>query len=76
MSYTGEGANTVLAGVMRGCGRQQLGAAVSLVTYWAFGMPLAYVLAFKLDLGAMGLWIGLTGTAAAQALLNGAIVYR
>lgn len=61
---------------MRGCGRQQLGAAVSLITYWVFGLPFAYILAFKFKLGAVGLWAGLTGTAGLQALLNLLIVYR
>lgn len=36
-SLVGEGANTVLAGVMRGCGRQKIGATVNLVTYWVLG---------------------------------------
>lgn len=74
--HAGEGANTVLAGVMRGCGRQQLGAAVSLVTYWALGLPFACLLAFKLQMGALGLWVGLTGTAGLQALLNCFIICR
>jgi MATE family multidrug resistance protein len=42
----GEGANTVLAGVMRGCGRQRIGATINLVTYWLFGLPVACLLAF------------------------------
>jgi Na+-driven multidrug efflux pump len=41
-----------------------------------FGLPFAYILAFKFKLGAVGLWAGLTGTAGLQALLNLLIVYR
>jgi MATE family multidrug resistance protein len=36
----------VLAGVMRGCGRQRIGAIINLVTYWLFGLPVACLLAF------------------------------
>jgi MATE family multidrug resistance protein len=31
VSLVGEGANTVLSGIMRGCGRQRIGATVNLV---------------------------------------------
>ena len=31
VSLVGEGANTVLSGIMRGCGRQKIGATVNLV---------------------------------------------
>jgi MATE family multidrug resistance protein len=68
-SLVGEGANTVLSGVMRGCGRQRIGAAVNLVTYWAVGLPLSCALAFRGGLGALGLWTGLACTASVQALL-------
>jgi hypothetical protein len=68
-SLVGEGANTVLSGVMRGCGRQRIGAAVNLLTYWAVGLPLSCLLAFKGGLGALGLWTGLACTASVQALL-------
>lgn len=61
---------------MRGCGQQKLGAAVSLVTYWALGLPLAYSLAFRHKMGAVGLWIGLIGTASLQALVNCLLICR
>ena len=51
VSLIGEGANTVLAGVMRGCGRQRIGATINLVTYWLFGLPIACLLAFPGWLG-------------------------
>lgn len=74
-SLVGEGANTVLSGVMRGCGRQRIGAAVNLVTYWVVGLPVSCLLAFKGGLGALGLWTGLACTASVQALLMAATVF-
>eukprot|EP00879_Flechtneria_rotunda_P031346 GHRR01034232.1.p1 GENE.GHRR01034232.1~~GHRR01034232.1.p1 ORF type:complete len:537 (+),score=144.16 GHRR01034232.1:73-1683(+) len=76
VSLIGEGANTVLAGVMRGCGRQKIGAAINLVTYWVFGLPIACLLAFPGKLGALGLWTGLACTASVQALLMTITVFR
>lgn len=75
-SLVGEGANTVLAGVLRGCGRQRLGAAVNLGMYWAVGLPVASFLAFRCHMGAMGLWWGLASTASLQALLLTSFVFR
>jgi hypothetical protein len=74
-SLVGEGANTVLSGVMRGCGRQRIGALVNLVTYWGIGLPVSCLLAFKGGLGALGLWTGLACTASVQALLMAATVF-
>ncbi|KAI9029201.1 mate-domain-containing protein [Hyaloraphidium curvatum] len=50
----------VFGGVVRGVGLQEMGAAVNAAAYYAFGLPLALVLAFKFDMGLAGLWIGLT----------------
>jgi MATE family multidrug resistance protein len=49
----------VFGGVVRGVGLQEMGAIVNLLAYYAFGLPLALLLAFKFDLGLAGLWIGL-----------------
>ncbi|KAF8060322.1 DTX16 [Scenedesmus sp. PABB004] len=76
VSLVGEGANTVLAGVMRGCGRQKIGASINLVTYWVFGLPIACLLAFPGGLGALGLWTGLACTASLQALLMTLTVFK
>ena len=29
------------------------------IAYWVIGLPMGYLLAFKLDMGAQGMWIGL-----------------
>lgn len=72
----GEGANTVLTGVLKSCSRQKLGAAVSLLTSWILGLPLAYWLAFRHHMGPMGLWLALTITAFLQTVLAGLIIAR
>ena len=69
----GEGANTVLAGVLRGCGRQKIGAVINLTMYWGLGLPLSCFMAFKLGLGAMGLWTGLACTASLQSVRVGGL---
>lgn len=76
ISLIGEGANTVLAGVLRGCGRQKIGAIINLTMYWGLGLPISCVLAFRMGLGAMGLWTGLACTASLQSLILTWIVFH
>ena len=47
-------------GVLRGQGRQHLGALFNLVAYYVLALPLGITLAFhpKVHLGLEGLWIG------------------
>ncbi|CAA7270499.1 unnamed protein product [Cyclocybe aegerita] len=47
-------------GVLRGQGRQHLGALFNLVAYYVLALPMGFALAFhpKFDLGLQGLWIG------------------
>ncbi|KAH6586170.1 hypothetical protein BASA50_000636 [Batrachochytrium salamandrivorans] len=47
-------------GVLRGCGRQHLGAYINLAGYYVFGLPIGIFLGFKMGLGLEGMWIGLT----------------
>lgn len=75
-SLIGEGANTVIAGVLRGCGRQKIGAAINLAVYWGVGLPVSAALAFWVGLGSLGLWTGLACTASAQALILSMCVFR
>eukprot|EP00850_Spirogloea_muscicola_P003611 SM000014S00399 [mRNA] locus=s14:1142220:1143346:- [translate_table: standard] len=48
------------AGVARGCGWQHIAAWVNLIAYYAVALPVGAALAFRADLGIVGLWIGLT----------------
>jgi MATE family multidrug resistance protein len=41
---------------------------VSLVTYWLIALPLAWYLAFAMDLGATGVWAGFGAGLAVAAI--------
>ena len=49
----------VMGGVLRGSGRQYIGAIVNFIAYYIIGIPLAIVLGFKTTLGIIGIWIGM-----------------
>ncbi|OIS99037.1 PREDICTED: protein DETOXIFICATION 18-like [Nicotiana attenuata] len=57
----------VLSGVARGCGWQHLAMCINLATFYVIGMPIAGLLAFKFNLQAQGLWMGLICGLACQA---------
>ncbi|XP_057868207.1 protein DETOXIFICATION 16-like isoform X2 [Cryptomeria japonica] len=50
---------SVLSGVARGCGWQNVGAYVNLGAYYMVGIPVAFFLAFVLHIGGRGLWLGI-----------------
>ncbi|ORZ30266.1 mate-domain-containing protein [Catenaria anguillulae PL171] len=57
-----DGGVCVTGGVLRGCGKQSLGARLGLVSYYVIGLPLALFFTFTLNLGLAGLWLGLAVT--------------
>ncbi|XP_052182903.1 protein DETOXIFICATION 16-like isoform X2 [Diospyros lotus] len=56
-------------GIARGCGWQKMAAFVNLGAYYLVGLPLSIILAFVLDLGGNGLWMGIISGTGSQALL-------
>lgn len=48
-------------GVLRGMGKQKIGAGVNLVAYYVLALPVGIWLAFRTELGLAGLWIGQCG---------------
>ncbi|XP_078080810.1 multidrug and toxin extrusion protein 1-like isoform X4 [Mustelus asterias] len=50
---------TVSGGVLRGVGKQKLGAIGNLVGFYSIGFPLGVTLMFAAHLGVQGLWSGL-----------------
>lgn len=47
--------NGVCSGILRGVGKQSLGASTNLIAYYGIGMPTAVLLTFKLNFGVYGL---------------------
>ncbi|PIA63662.1 hypothetical protein AQUCO_00201184v1 [Aquilegia coerulea] len=60
----------VLSGIARGTGWQDLGAYVNLGSFYLAGIPVAFLLSFRLNLRGKGLWTGIViGTTVQSALL-------
>ncbi len=71
-----DGAQVVASGILRGAGETRVPAAANLVGYWIVGIPIGWTLATRADLGARGLWWGLTfGLVAVAALLAWRVVH-
>lgn len=54
-----DGLQITATGALRGAGNTHAGLIVQLVGYWIIGLPVGYVLAFRMHHGAVGLWLGL-----------------
>jgi MATE family multidrug resistance protein len=54
-----DGIQSVATGALRGGGDTRTPMICHLLFYWIIGLPLGYVLCFKMGWGAVGLWAGL-----------------
>jgi multidrug resistance protein, MATE family len=65
-----DGTQVVCAGALRGLQDVKIPSLLIFVAYWVIALPIGYILAFKFDYGAEGIWygllIGLTLTASAM----------
>lgn len=68
-----DGIQVVTAGALRGLQDVKIPSLLIFVAYWIISLPLGYVLAFPLQLQAMGIWIGLL---AGLTITAGAMVIR
>ena len=66
-----DGLQTVLAGALRGLKDTRVPLLFASIGYWLIGFPAAWVLAFWVGYGGVGVWVGLSlGTLVYAALLT------
>ncbi len=53
-----DGLQVVLLSILRGVADVKLSMIYALIAYIGINIPISYVLAFKFDMGPMGIWIG------------------
>jgi len=56
-----DGGQAMGAGIIRGVGRQMIGAIFNFLGFYVLGLPLGYYLCFQAGMGLYGLWWGLSG---------------
>ncbi|WP_276366567.1 MATE family efflux transporter [Chryseolinea sp. H1M3-3] len=54
-----DGAQVVCASALRGLQDVKIPSVLIFICYWVISLPLGYVLAFNIGLGAIGIWLGL-----------------
>lgn len=54
-----DGLQIVITGALRGTGDTRTPMLANLGAYWFIGLPVAFILGFKLGWGALGVWLGL-----------------
>ena len=67
----GDGLQAIAAGLLRGLKDTRVPMILALISYWPIGFVCAWVFAFPVGLGGIGVWFGfLAGLSAASILLN------
>lgn len=65
-----DGTQVVSASILRGAGDTRVPMVLHVLSFWAVGIPLGALLAFRVGIGAQGLWWGLTAGLSAAAVLQ------
>ncbi|KAG2140585.1 MATE efflux family protein [Suillus clintonianus] len=55
-----DGITAVTGGILRARGKQFIGALLNLSAYYVIGIPFGVWLTFKMNMGLVGLWVGIT----------------
>ncbi len=65
-----DGTQVICTSILRGAGDTRVAMLLHILSFWAVGIPLGALVAFRFDGGAPGLWWGLTAGLAAAAVLQ------
>jgi MATE family multidrug resistance protein len=68
-----DGAQVMALGLLRGVQDTRGPMVIAAISYWLLGVTCAYLLGFKLELGGVGVWLGLVLGLTAAAIL---LLYR
>lgn len=68
-----DGLQVTVLGVLRGLEDVKVPTVITLIGYWVIALPLAYVLAFKVGLETIGIWIGLL---VSLIVVSGGLLWR
>uniref|UniRef100_A0A672ULG7 Solute carrier family 47 member 2 n=1 Tax=Strigops habroptila TaxID=2489341 RepID=A0A672ULG7_STRHB len=71
-----DAAAATCGGVLRGTGKQKLGAIANAIGYYAVGLPIGISLMFAAKMGVIGLWVGMIICISLQALSFSTFVMR
>ncbi|PKU37776.1 multidrug and toxin extrusion protein 2-like [Limosa lapponica baueri] len=71
-----DAAAATCGGVLRGTGKQKMGAIANAIGYYAIGLPIGISLMFVAKMGVVGLWVGMIVSISLQALSFLAFVMR
>ena len=66
----------VNSGTVRGLGKQFQAGIVTILSYYALGLPLALVLGFRLNMGVRGFWLGFTVALIVKECLVSIVILR
>uniref|UniRef100_A0A2A4Z8L2 Multidrug-efflux transporter n=1 Tax=OCS116 cluster bacterium TaxID=2030921 RepID=A0A2A4Z8L2_9PROT len=64
-----DGVQVVSAAALRGLSDTKVPMFVAIIGYWAFGMPVSYLLAFEFNMRGVGIWLGLAAGLAFVAVI-------
>ncbi|XP_056910643.1 multidrug and toxin extrusion protein 1-like isoform X2 [Takifugu flavidus] len=66
----------VTGGIVRGAGKQTVGAVCNLVGFYVIGLPIGASLMFPVKMGIVGLWIGFLISVSVQAVFFTGFLYK
>jgi putative MATE family efflux protein len=62
--------NMVVGGSLRGSGDARFASFMSVVLTWGIAIPLAYILALRLGMGLVGIWLAMIADELSRGLMN------